>query len=106
VTSRINYVRGWFDGGGGTAAQGGGCFYSPNQLLDATCRVKPWTTWDLGLNYTGIKNLDLSLLVRNVQDKTAPYDVAYAPTTSNGFNPVFHNALGRYFTVGVRYTFL
>jgi iron complex outermembrane receptor protein len=106
VTSRINYVRGWFNGGGGTATQGGGCFFSPNQLIDPSCRVKPWTTWDLGFVYSGIKNLDISLLVRNVQDKTAPFDANYELTTFNGFNPVFHNALGRYFTVGLRYTFL
>ena len=106
VTGRVNYTRGWFDGAGGTAAEGGGCFFSANQLLDPNCRVKPWTTFDLGVVYTGIKNLSLGVQVRNVENKNAPFDPNYELTTSSGFNSQFHNALGRYWTFNVSYKFL
>ena len=104
-TGRVNYVSGWFDGAGGTAAQGGGCFFSANQLADPNCRVKPWTTVDAGVVFTGIKNLTLSLEVRNIQGKTAPFDPNSEQTTQNGYNAQFHNALGRYVTAGFSYKF-
>jgi iron complex outermembrane receptor protein len=102
---RVNYVRGWFDGGGGTAAQGGGCFFSPNQLVDQDCRVKPWTTVDAGVVFTGIKNLTLSLEMRNIQGKTAPFEPNAEQTTQIGYNAEFHNPLGRYVTASVTYKF-
>ncbi len=100
----VNYVSGWFDGAGGTAEQGGGCLVAPVQ--DPSCRVKPWTTIDLGVTYSGIKNLTLGLLVRNIQDKAAPYEPAAALTTQAGYNSQFHNALGRYYTFNVNYRFM
>ena len=82
-----------------------GCAFSATQLLDADCRVKSWTTIDLGLVYTGVKNLTLGILVRNVADKAAPYDASQSLTTQNGFNAQFHNALGRYWTATASYKF-
>ena len=67
--------------------------------------MKPWTTVDLGVVYTGIRNLSLSLEVRNIQNKEAPFDPNFELTTSAGFNSQFHNALGRYFTAGFTYKF-
>ena len=105
TTARVNYVHGWFDGGNTADPVNGGCFRSANQLLDEDCKVRPWTTVDLGVTYAGVKNLTLNLLVRNVADKAAPYDAQFSPTTQAGFNAQFHIALGRYYTVTASYKF-
>ena len=102
VTGRLNYVRGWFNGSAGNT---GTCGFSSTQLINGSCDVDDWTTVDLGVNYTGIKNLHLNLLVRNVTDRGAPYDANFSLTTQQGFNPVYHNALGRYYTANVTYKF-
>jgi iron complex outermembrane receptor protein len=105
TSARLNYTRGWYDGGNTQDPLNGGCGFSSTQLVDPDCRVKPWTTWDLGLVYTGVKNLTLGVLVRNVADKAAPYDPLFSQTTQAGYNAVFHNALGRYWTANVSYKF-
>jgi iron complex outermembrane receptor protein len=101
---RVNYVSGWFNGSN-TSVSTGGCFFSANQLVDTTCRVKPWTTVDAGVVYTGIKNLTLGLEVRNLQNKDAPFDANSEQTTQVGYNAQFHNALGRYYTASFTYKF-
>ena len=101
----MNYTSGWYDGAGGTAAQGGGCFFSANQLLTPNCRVKSWTTVDMGAVYTGVRNVSIGLQVRNVGNKKAPFDPNFELTTSQGFNSEFHNALGRYYTLNASYKF-
>lgn len=106
MLGRVNYVHGWFEGAGGSEEQGGGCFFPASRLTSPDCRVKPWTTLDLGLTYTGIKNLRMGLLVRNIQNKQAPFDPDYSSTTSRGFNPNYHNPLGRYYTVNLSYKFM
>ena len=68
------------------------------------CRVKPWTTVDAGVVYSGIRNT-LGLQVRNLGDKRAPFDANYEVTMAQGFNAQFHNALGRYYTVNLTYRF-
>ncbi len=105
VTGRVNYTSGWYDGGGGTVAQGGVCFFSANQLKTPDCRVKAWTTFDLGVVFTGVRNLTLGLQVRNLWNTKAPFDPNYELTTQQGFNSEFHNALGRYYTASVSYKF-
>src|SRR4029078_4682619 len=101
----VSEVSGWFEGAGGTAAEGGGCFFPAGLLQTPDCKVKPWTTFDLGFTYTGIKDLTLGVLVRNITDKEAPYEPAAAQTTQAGFNTQFHNALGRFYTFNVTYRF-
>ena len=105
VTGRLNYTHGWFDGGNTSDPIGGGCFRSGTQLTDNGCYVKAWTTVDVGVQYTGIKNVSMGVLVRNIDDRAAPYDAANATTTAAGFNAQFHNALGRYYTVNASYSF-
>jgi len=104
--ARVNYVRGWFNGDGGEGSVSDRCFFSANQLIDPSCRVKPWTTMDAGVVYTGIRNLSVGLQMRNIFDKRAPFDANYEVTSSQGFNAQFHNALGRYYTVNLTYKFL
>jgi iron complex outermembrane receptor protein len=105
TTARVNYTRGWFDGGNTSDPVNGGCSFSATQLADPDCRVKPWTTIDLGVVYTGVKNLTLGVLVRNIQDRAAPYEPGASQTTQAGYNAQFHNALGRYWTATVSYKF-
>jgi iron complex outermembrane recepter protein len=105
LIGRVNYTSGWFDGAGGTTAQGGGCFFSANQLVTPNCRVKSWTTVDVGAIYTGIRNVSVGLQVRNVGAAKAPFDPNFEVTTAQGFNSEFHNALGRYYTLNASYKF-
>lgn len=105
VMARVNYVRGWYLGPGGVDDQAAGCFYTAAQLLNGSCWVKPWTTIDLGFNYTGIKNVNIGFLVRNIQDKNGLFDPDYVGTTGPGFNTTYHNALGKYYSLNVRYSF-
>ncbi len=66
------------------------------------CYVKEWSTVDIGATYSGIKNLTLSLIVRNVEGKAAPYD---PNQTTAGFNSTFHNPYGRYMQGSISYRF-
>ena len=68
------------------------------------CRVKSWLTADAYLGWRGVKDLEVGLSVRNVDDAEAPFDadrIAYL----QGFNPAYHNQLGRYFQMSVKYKF-
>ena len=68
------------------------------------CRIPSFTTIDLSGKWKLLPKLELSASVQNAFDKIAPLD----PLTygSVGYNPMhFGGAVGRYFTVGVRYDF-
>jgi iron complex outermembrane receptor protein len=65
--------------------------------------VASWTTLTLNYAYTGIKNLTLSVNVKNVLDRAAPYDPRY-PT--EGFNTQLHNGMGRNFRLTAKYSFM
>lgn len=95
--TRVNHVKGWYYGD--TAS---GCGTAAFEALEPTCRIKPWTTTDIGVTWRGVKNLNVSGIVRNVDDKNAPFD---PDNTSLGFNPSFHNPYGRHFTLSVNYRF-
>ena len=68
------------------------------------CRIASFTSIDLSAKWKVLPKLELSASVQNAFDKIAPLD----PLTygSVGYNPMhFGGAVGRYFTVGVRYDF-
>ncbi len=67
------------------------------------CAMASWTTFDVGYNYTGIKNLTLSLNIANIFNELAPY--APNANVAQGYNTGLHNNVGRYFTVGASYQF-
>lgn len=71
-------------------------------IYDDGCMIKAWTTWNLYVRHEPIKNLSLSLSIRNVQDKNPPFD-GQQPTLM--FNPTYHNPYGRYWTIGATYRF-
>jgi iron complex outermembrane recepter protein len=66
------------------------------------CALRPWTTFDLGYTYTGIKDLTLSLTVTNFTNEKAPYDPG---ATYLGYNTGLHNGVGRYYTLSAGYKF-
>lgn len=102
IFARYNYVGGW-DYGDPTAANG--CYLSSTSATLAflgRCQVKAWSTIDIGGDYREIKNTRISLVVRNVENRKAPYD---PNQTTLGFNPTYHNPLGANFSLNVTYSF-
>ena len=99
---RMNYTGGW-DYGDPTVTNG--CYLSPTSLTLAylnQCKVKPWTTYDIGGSYTPIKALTVALVVRNIEGKYAPYD---PNQTTLGFNPTYHNPEGAKASLSATYRF-
>jgi len=67
-------------------------------------KISSFTTFDLSGRWSITDAFELNASVANVFDRIAPLD----PTTYGGvnYNPMhFSGALGRYFTVGAKYTF-
>jgi iron complex outermembrane receptor protein len=73
---------------------------APSSVYLGICRVTDFTTLDLGTEYRGIKNLTLSLSVRNATNKKPPADPLVRPA-----NLEWHSPQGAYFTFGARYAF-
>jgi iron complex outermembrane receptor protein len=68
------------------------------------CRIASFTSVDLSLRYRFLKNLEVFGTVQNLFDRVAPFD----PTTYGAlsFNPLdVSGAIGRYYTVGLKYAF-
>jgi len=112
---RYNYTAGWNHGEPTTVVNGDrvpgplGCYLNPSNAVAAAtlaflggCAVSSWETFDVGASWTGVRNLKVGMLVRNVMDRAAPYDPSQ-PTL--GFNPTFHNPYGRYLQFSVSYRF-
>jgi len=71
------------------------------------CRLPSFTTFDLFAKWTPIKNLDLNFSIQNVFDRKAPFDPYLAIPYGINYNQTWHQAgaVGRYFTVGAKYSF-
>ncbi len=68
------------------------------------CRIPSFTSIDLSGKWKVLPKLELSASLQNAFDKIAPLD----PTTYGAvnYNPMHYSgAVGRYFTVGIRYEF-
>jgi iron complex outermembrane recepter protein len=99
---RGNYTSGWDYGDPTVANQ---CYLAPTSPTLAylgRCQVDSLTTIDVGASYRGIKNLSVSLLVRNIENRKAPYDPGQ---TTLGFNPTFHNPFGSNINLSANYRF-
>ena len=99
---RYNYTGGW-DYNDPTVASG--CYLGATSLTLAylgRCQVRAWTTIDVGTSYRGFKGFTLAAVVRNVENRRAPYD---PNQTTLGFNPSYHNPLGANANVSVTYSF-
>jgi iron complex outermembrane receptor protein len=79
------------------------CPYSGG-AFESLCSVNSWMTADLFVSYKGIKNLELGLSIRNLENKQAPIDQR-RETRFTLFNSAYHNQLGRFTTLSAKYTF-
>jgi iron complex outermembrane receptor protein len=96
----VNYTGGYlraFTSSDLSCAYTGGAF-------ESLCSVKSWTTADVFVSYKGIKNLELGLSVRNIENKQAPIDQR-RETRFTLFNSMYHNQVGRFITLNAKYTF-
>ncbi len=79
-------------------------FYADGRPAPGDCSVASFTTFDLSANWKASEHLEVFGSVANVFDRIAPLD----PATYGGvnYNPLhFSGAIGRYFTLGAKYTF-
>ncbi len=99
---RMNYTGGW-DYGDPTAANG--CYLAPGGAtltFLGRCQVASLTTQDLGVTYRGFKNVTLGAVIRNIENRKAPYD---PNQTTLGFNPSYHNPYGANAQLSATYRF-
>jgi iron complex outermembrane receptor protein len=90
----------------GTSSRQCGVFTLTGQPYNG-CKLPSFTTFDLYAKWTPIKNLDINFSVQNVFDRKAPFDPYLVLSYGINYNQGWHQAgaLGRFFTVGARYTF-
>ena len=71
------------------------------------CKLPSFTTFDLFAKWTPIKNVDVNLSIQNLFDRKAPFDAYLAIPYGINYNQTWHQAgaVGRFFTVGAKYTF-
>ncbi len=80
---------------------------TPFQTCPATvaavggCKIGAWTTQDVGVRYTGFKNLTLRAGIRNLQNKAPRLDL----NNTELYNLTYHNILGKVYNVGLNYAF-
>ena len=67
-------------------------------------QVKAYSTWSLSGNYTGWRNLDLTLGVRNLLDEDPPY-TNQSTTFQQGYDPRYTDPLGRTWYARLSYKF-
>jgi len=61
--------------------------------------------FDVALEYTGIKGLQLKLVVLNLFDEDPPFTNQTARFQARAYDDRFHNPLGRTWTLGPKYEF-
>lgn len=69
------------------------------------CGVKAWRTTDLFTGYTGIRQLELGLLVTNLDNAQAPFDSNQVANTFLAYQSGLHSAVGRFFKLTAKYSF-
>ena len=64
-------------------------------------------TFDLFGRWTPVKNLDINASIQNLFDRKAPFDPYLAVPYGVNYNQTWHQAgaVGRFFTLGAKYTF-
>ncbi|SFC03830.1 TonB-dependent receptor [Massilia yuzhufengensis] len=118
VTATVNYTSGFstIDPALGetdcatTAEHVGGRLYFAGLIQPAQyCNVSSFTSTNLNVQYKLTQNLTLRGAILNLFDKEAPYDVATYGNSGAGtsYNASLHQpgAVGRFFSLGVNYTF-
>jgi iron complex outermembrane receptor protein len=69
------------------------------------CSVKAWRTTDLFIGYTGVKKLELGLLISNIDNVQAPLAANAVQNNWLAYSPAFHSAVGRFFKLSAKYSF-
>lgn len=71
------------------------------------CRLPSFTTFDLFAKWSPTKNLDFNFSVQNLFARKAPFDAYTVLTYGTNYNNGWHQAgaVGRFFTVGAKYSF-
>lgn len=71
------------------------------------CKVASFTTFDLFGRWNPSKNWELNASIQNLFDKKAPFDAYLVNSYVINYNQTWHQsgAVGRFFTVGAKYTF-
>jgi iron complex outermembrane recepter protein len=71
------------------------------------CKLASFTTFDLYAKWTPMKKLDINFSIQNLFDRKAPFDPYLVNTYGINYNQGWHQsgAIGRFFTVGARYSF-
>ncbi|WP_256079757.1 TonB-dependent receptor [Massilia sp. YIM B04103] len=103
VTGTVNY-RGAFDDKDDKEAKECGFHFADGRDAPDGCKIKSFTTLDLTARWKLDSKTEIFGTIQNVFDKVAPLD----PKTygAAGYNPIdYSGALGRYFSIGARYTF-
>jgi iron complex outermembrane receptor protein len=70
-------------------------------LVTGQTRIGRYADADLYVSYEGFKNLKIFGSVRNIHDTDRPWDAS----STNGLDFQVHDLRGRYFTVGLNYSF-
>ena len=103
VTDAANGLLWNYDGKSGL---GCGAFTLTGQPYNS-CRLSSFTTFDLFGKFTVMKNLDINVSVQNVFDRAPAFDpylvLSYGINYNQGWQQ--SGAVGRFFTVGARYSF-
>ena len=102
ITANMNYVSS-ISNKNDTAGE---CLDSDAQHVPyKNCRIASFTTTDLFAKWNVTKQWELTASISNLFDKMAPLDVQTYGRIN--YNPSLHQsgAVGRYFTLGGRYTF-
>ncbi len=87
-----------------SSGEGCGATFANGEDAPSGCKIPSFTTVDLSANWKATEALAVFGSVQNVGDRIAPLDpVTYGALN---YNPLdFSGAMGRYFTLGVKYTF-
>jgi iron complex outermembrane receptor protein len=74
---------------------------------DLKTKVDPYTTYNLAMTYTGIKNLRLTGMVRNLFDRDPPFAITYDSNFGSGssWEPRVADPRGRAFMLSLDYRF-
>ncbi|MEG1325187.1 MAG: TonB-dependent receptor, partial [Janthinobacterium sp.] len=102
VTANMNYVSSISN----KNEVNGDCLdVDANEVPYKNCRIASFTTTDLFAKWNVTKQWELTASITNLFDKMAPLDVQTYGRIN--YNPSLHQsgAVGRYFTLGGRYTF-
>ena len=69
--------------------------------------MKAWITYNLSVSYTGIKNLGVTLGVKNILNTDPPFSAAYDGNTGAGssWEPRIADPRGRSYTILASYLF-